>query len=186
MRFMREPEDTPAELGELIRFGAVASVDLAVGRCTIDTGDVVSGPIRWIELRAGRTRTWSPPSVGEQVLLICPEGELAAGVALRGISSDAFPPAGDAVRELVEFEDGAVIAYDPVTHALEAVLPGGATARIVAPGGVTIDADVRILGDVAIEGKVDATGDVVGQGKSLATHRHLAVQPGNGVSGTPQ
>jgi phage baseplate assembly protein V len=48
-------------------------------------------PIRWIERRAGRTRTWSPPSQGEQVVLLCPGGEIGAAVALRGLFSSACP-----------------------------------------------------------------------------------------------
>jgi phage baseplate assembly protein gpV len=70
-------------------------------------------------------------------------------------------PAGDTLAELVEYEDGARIGYDPVTHALTALLPEGATATLEAPGGLTI------RGDVLIEGTLTARNDVIGGGKSL-------------------
>ena len=179
---MRTPEDLPPPGGELIRFGSVASVDLAAARCTVRVGDLESGPIRWIENRAGATRTWSPPSVGEQVVLLCPDGELEAGIALRGAVCEAFGPPGSSLRELIRFKDGAEIAYDPETHFLEAVLPAGATTAIVSPGGISIDAGeggVHIRGDVAVDG------DVVATGISLVQHRHGGVSAGTSQTGAP-
>lgn len=179
---MRTPEDTPPAAAELLRFGTIAEVDLAGARCVVRVGDVLTGPIRWAEMRAGKTRTWSPPSVNEQILLLCPEGELEAGVALRGVGCDAYPAPGHSLRELMEFEDGAVLAYDPVTHALDVLLPAGATVRFVATGGVTIDASD---GGVTIKGDVEVEGDVTAKGVSLIEHRHGQVQAGGAQSGKP-
>ena len=185
MRGREDPDSNDRETGEMIRFGRVASVDLAAGRITVDAGDVTTGPIRWAAGRAGDTKTWSPPTVGEQVMLLCPEGEIAAGVALLGVSCAAYPEAGNSLRELIQFGDGAVIAYDPEAHALEAVLPAGATVKIVAPGGVTIEADVTIKGNLSVEGDITATGDVVADGTSLKQHRHDGVTAGSAQSGAP-
>lgn len=171
MAFVPEP---PTDPDRLIRFGSVAAVDLAAARCTValDEG-VVSGPVRWIEPRAGATRTWSPPSVGEQVLLLCPCGEIGAGVVLRGVVCDAFPPAGDDAFEVLgAFADGARLSYDPSGHVLTFALP---------VGGV-----LRVVGDLAVSGKVVASGDVLAGGVSLVGHHHAGVQPGTGLSGAPQ
>jgi len=172
--------DARRDLGDLIRFGSIESVDLAAARCTVRAGDLVTGPIRWIEARAGATRSWSPPSAGEQVLLICAEGEIAAGIALRGIASAAHPPAGDSARELIEYSDGAVLAYDPEAHALEAILPAGAAARLVAPAGLTIE------GDVSITGALTVSEDATAAGISLAHHKHGLVRAGTDTSGEPE
>jgi phage baseplate assembly protein V len=119
------------------------------------------------------------------VLLICAEGELAAGVALRGISSTAFPPAGNALRELILFEDGAVIAYDPEAHLLEATLPAGGRVNVSAPGGVSITGPVSIDGRLSVSQDIEAEGDVVGSGISLAHHQHGQVKAGTDKSGPP-
>lgn len=169
-----------AGLSELLRYGTIASVDLAGARCTVEAGDVVSGPIPWIEGRAGATRSWSPPSVGEQVLLLCPEGDLAGGVALRGIFSDASPAPGDDLRELIRFADGAVLAYDPQAHHLDVTLPAGATLAIAADGGSTIKGDITLIG------KLTASDDVIAAGISLKSHKHGGVQAGTAQTGTPQ
>lgn len=179
-------DDISGRLGELIRYGTIASVDLAHGKCTVKIGDIVSQPVRWLHGAAGTTGSWSPPSVGEQVLLLAPEGDIMAAVALRGVHSDDHPPVGNAKRELIKYADGAVIAYDPDGHVLDAVLPGGATVNIVAPGGVKMTADVRITGDLHVEGKVTVDKDVTAKGISLADHRHGNVQAGASTTGKPQ
>jgi phage baseplate assembly protein V len=183
---MRDQEDIPADVSELIRLGTIATVDLAARRCTVlygDEGDEDGGattpPIRWLAPRCGKTRVWSPPSVGEQVILICPDGQLAAAVALAGIDQAAFQLPAAGLTELIEFEDGARIAYDPEGHALTAILPVGGTALIEAPGGLTI------RGDVIVEGKLTASDDVFGGGISLKNHKHGGVQAGGAQTGTP-
>lgn len=172
--------DDDGALEGLIRYGQVASVDLAAGRCVVASGDIVTQPIRWIEIRAGKTRTWSPPSAGEQVLLLCPGGDPAGGIALRGVSSAAHPPICDATRELIEFPDGAVLAYDATAHALTAILPPAGTARIEAAGGL------HLVGPLTVDGDVSATGDVTGKGVSLADHIHGLVKLGTDKSGKPE
>jgi len=177
---MRTPEDAPTDPDRLIRLGTVASVDLAGATCTVnlDSG-VVAGPLKWIERRAGATRTWSPPSVGEQVMLICPGGEIGAGLVLRGIFSTAHPAPGNTLAELTEYADGAIISYDPVAHALTVTLPDGGTAAITAPGGVTI------TGPLHVTGPITSDADVTGAGTSLHTHHHTGVATGSGVTGAP-
>ncbi len=177
-------DEGPIDPAELVRIGTVESVDLAAATCTVSVGDIVTPEIAWMEGRLGATRIWSPPTVGEQVLLICPEGELGLALALRGIPSDAFPPAGDSLEELILFADGARIAYDPEGHILTAQLPAGSTA-IVTADTIEIHGNVEITGDVAVTGTLDAQTDVIGGGKSLKTHIHSGTQPGGGQSGPP-
>lgn len=189
----RQQEDIPADISELIRLGTIASVDLGAATCTVrygdpddDDGGAETPPIRWLAPRAGKTRVWSPPSVGEQALLLVPDGQIAAAIALVGIWQDAFPPPGSTLAELVEYEDGARIGYDPEAHALTAILPGGATALVEAPGGLTIRADVTIEGNVTLNGGLNATDDVTADGISLKSHKHGGVQPGAAQTGGPQ
>ena len=182
---MRSPESTPSDPDELIRFGRIASVDLAAARCTVTidedgaSGEAVTGPIRWIEGRAGQTRTWSPPSVGEEVVLLCPSGMIGNAVALRGLSNSDNPPANTTRTEMVKFSDGAVLSYNPEGHALAFRLPAGATLAITAPGGITIE------GDIALTGKLTASDDVIADGIHLKTHTHGGVQGGSSQTGAP-
>lgn len=183
-------EDIPTDPATLIRRGVIASVDLAAARCTINYGDpdddddLESPPLRWIMPRSGQTSIWSPPSVGEQALLICPDGQLSAGLILVGITCDAFPPAGNSPEELIRYPDGAEIAYDPESHVLRAILPAGAEARITAET-IRITGNVEVTGDITVTGKVTATDDVLAAGKSLKSHKHTGVQAGGAQTGAP-
>lgn len=181
-----DPPDIPLDPSTLVRFGTIASVDLATARCTVrygnpddEDGGATTPPIRWLHSRSGQTKSWSPPSVGEEVLLLTPGGQLGLAVALGGLSNDNHPPSGSTAADRLEYADGAVLSYDPETHALTATLPAGATALIEAPGGLTI------RGGVTIEGKLTVTEDVTADGVSLKNHTHGATQAGAGNTGPP-
>lgn len=176
----RTPEDSETDADGLIRLGTIASVDLTAARCTVKIdADAETPPLRWIEPRMGKTRTWSPPSEGEQVILLCPAGEIAAALVLRGLICDAFAAPASELIDLIKFEDDAVLSYDAVAHELKFTLPDGGKLIVTAPGGV------EITGDVEVTGKVTVSDDVIGGGKSLKTHTHGGVQAGGGTTGTP-
>ncbi|OHC96423.1 MAG: hypothetical protein A2792_00145 [Sphingomonadales bacterium RIFCSPHIGHO2_01_FULL_65_20] len=184
------PEDIPFDPSALIRIGVIATVDLGAATCTVTIGDpdedpIETPPLRWLAPRAGDTRVWSPPTVGEQAIVLCAEGELAAGIVLLGIVQTAFPPAGDSLAELIAFADGAVLQYDPEGHELRAELPAGSIVHITADQ-VHVVGNVSIDGDLTITGTATADVDVVGGGKSLKDHKHLGVTAGGGVSGKPE
>lgn len=184
-------EDIGADIAELVRIGTVVSVDLADARCVVRYGDpdedepAETPPIRWLAPRAGLTRIWSPPSVGEQVVLLAPDGQVGAAVALLGLVQDSFPPLGSTTAEMVEFADGARITYDPEAGQLRAVLPAGATAEIEAPGGITLRGDVTIEGSVTVSKTLTAADDVIADGISLTGHKHSGVQSGGAQTGKP-
>lgn len=186
MPVSQPPQDAPTDPDQLLRWGRVASVDLAEGLCTVELADdVETGPLPWIEARMGTTRVWSPPSVGEQVLLLCPAGELAGAAVLRGIASDDNPPAGDSLAQRILFPDGAELEYDPESHSLAVIMPAGGSISIVAEGGVAITGDVTLTGNLNLTGTVTAAQDVIADGKSLKSHKHGGVATGGAQTGVP-
>ena len=111
--------------------------------------------------RAGDDRTWWAPSVGEQVLILSPSGELAAGVVLPALYRTAHPaPESDPGKHTRIHRDGARIESDAGAHKLKAVLPAGGTAELVANGGVSVTGNVTVAGNVAVTGRIDATEDI--------------------------
>ena len=192
LRALPPVEDIPADIGALIRVGRIDSVDLDAATCIVafgdpdgDDGDVATSPVRWASARCGDTSVWLPPSVGEQVLFLCPDGELSAAIPIAAIPSDDHPPAGNTARALIRFADNGLFAYDPVAHRADITLPAGATLVIAATGGVTIDGPVQITGDVTVTGTLTASTDVIGGGKSLKSHTHPGVTSGSAQTGAP-
>jgi len=158
-------DDIPGLLGDLIRFGTVETVN-DDGTAIVRSGKIVSPPLPWPE-RAGNFRTWFPPSVGEQVILICPEGDIAGGFILPGLFCAAYPKLGTGENPQLHGPDGLIITLT------------GDGLRIVAPGGLTIE------GDVTVTGTVTASEDVIGGDISLKSHKHGGVQAGGAQTGGP-
>jgi len=154
---MEDEEDIPGKIGDVIRLGRVVSVDMASALAVVRCGEIESPPCPWTEL-AGAFRTWCPPTEGEQVLLVCPEGDIAGGVILRGLLSTSFPaPASDDAHRL-HGPDGLILKLT------------GDGIEITAPGHVRID------GDLTVTGTVTGETDVIAAGISGKSHTH----PGTG------
>ena len=184
---MAEHADTQRLIGDLAREGVVVSVDHAAGTARVQFADeLTTGDIPWLAPRAGKTRIWSPPSVGECVLVVAPEADATRGIIVGSLSSRAHPHPAQDGSTLAEFEDGATISYDPDSHALMAYLPEDATVLVVARGGIHLTGDLTVDGDIRSSGTVTGDGDVVGAGKSLKGHLHKNVQAGAALSGPPQ
>ncbi|HDT2543289.1 TPA: phage baseplate assembly protein V [Klebsiella aerogenes] len=140
-------------LRNLIRSGVIVETDLDAGRCRVQTGGITTDWLQWLTARAGRSRTWWAPSVGEQVLILAIGGELDTAFVLPAIFSDDFPaPSASADAFHIAFPDGAVIEYEPDTGAL--LVSGINTADVTAKESITatvpvvlIKADTRVTLD---------------------------------------
>lgn len=128
----------------LIRSGVVTEVDTEQGLCRVQSGGIQTTWLNWLTTRAGRSRTWWAPSVGEQVLLLAIGGELDTAFVLPGIFSDDNPaPSASADAWHVAFPDGAVIEYEPETGAL--TVSGIKTADVTASESITATVPVVLV-----------------------------------------
>lgn len=180
---MAATADIQRLIGDLAREGTVVSVDGGTARVQF-ADDLTTGDIPWLCPRAGKTRVWSPPSVGEQVAVLCPESDTARGIIIGSLSSDAHPHAAQDGSTRIDFEDGSWFAYDPVSGDLTGVVTG--KISLTAPGGIRLVGPVIIEGDVDLKGAMTASDDVVAAGKSLKSHTHTGVQAGAAISGPPK
>ena len=118
--------ETPISLLELLRRlenilrpGAIAAVDHDAGKVRVVSGSITTNWLPWFERRAGNVRTWCPPSVGEQCLVLSPGGDLSSGMVLVGLNSESHPAPSDSPSlNRIEFPDDAVIDYDHASHTL--------------------------------------------------------------------
>lgn len=190
--------DNQRQSSNTVRFGTVVSVDAASATCRVSSGDITTTDIPWLAQAAGACIAWSAPRVGEQVLLLCPEGDIEGGVVIRGLYSNQFPPPRDRIdTTLIRFGDGAELEYDEAAHKLAAILPAAGTAELTAEGGVTINGPLTVNGNTTINGDtvidgdanvsktVTADTDVIAAGISTKGHKHRDVQSGSSLSGGP-
>lgn len=76
MNTLANIQELARALRNMIRTGLVVETDLNAGRCRVQTGGMCTDWLQWLTCRAGRSRTWWAPSVGEQVLILAVGGEL--------------------------------------------------------------------------------------------------------------
>lgn len=159
----------------LIRFGTIAEIDHGARRVRVQSGKLLTEWLKWQTDRAGSTRSWNPPTLGEQVMILSPSGELGNGIVLPSIYSDTFDSvSSDPTLHIVEYPDGARIAYNHATGALSST--GIKTALVQASDSVTLDTPMtHITGNVQVDGDVHVNGDTSIDGN---------LSYGNGLSGT--
>lgn len=179
-------------LENLIRFGVIADVQIKPPRVQIKTGTLTTAWLPWLALRAGSDREWDPPTIGEQVILFSPSGQLANGIVVTGVFSDHIPANGNRVGlHRRTYADGTVIEYDSVAHHLNATLADGGTTNLISRGGINLVGNITHQGDYiqtgnqTVTGQVDVSIDVVAAGVSLVKHPHTGVKAGGDQSGVP-
>ena len=161
-------------LENIVRFGTVEAVQMQPPRVQVKSGNITTAWRPWLNLRAGADREWDPPTIGEQVVLLSPSGNLAQGVVLTGLFSDLIPANGD--RDGLHrrtYRDGAVIEYDSIAKHLRATLPG--TAEVIAEGDIDVTSNANIsavaLGDINLNSggniTITAVGEVVINGAAV-------------------
>lgn len=188
-------------LENIIRIGTITEVDHAAARCRVQLGGIESNWLAWSAQRAGNTQTWSPPTVGEQVLVFSPSGEPANGIVMTGIYQAAHnAPSQNPDNHVAHYPDGAVVSYNHVTGAL--VAQGIKTGLIQAATSVTLDTPyTHITGQLEVDklityhngmtgeagthgGAVTITGNLIHNGGTLKSNGivlHTHTHPGTGA-----
>ena len=134
------PSDLLRMLVNVVRFGKIAEVDCDLKLVRVKVGGNLTDWRPWLAQRAGLDQTWWPPTVGEQVVLLSPEGDFNQSIILMGsYSSLGTAPSNNPNQHVAKYRDGAVLTYDSKTHTLSAILPSGSSA-VVKADKVTSDA----------------------------------------------
>jgi phage baseplate assembly protein V len=128
-------------------------------------------------------RSFSPIRIGEQVLVLSPNGDANGGIILRGIfnTSCKEPTGASDTTEVTEYEDGTIISYDTLSKELKVDSSDKITiickSATVNADTVSITATTTNTGDVSIIGNLTVTGAIAGSGG-------LSVSGGTGANVT--
>jgi len=165
-------------LHNLIRLGTISEVDHAAARVRVQSGELLTDWLPWIEGRAGTTRDWDPPTVGEQVVVFSPGGDPAAGVVLTGIYRQAHPaPSSDPNVIGRWLPDGSRIEYDHAAHRLLIRCVGDIHLEV--DGDLTANVGGDMKATVAGVATVDAKSIHHNQGNPVVTTGHICHFTGN-------
>jgi phage baseplate assembly protein V len=180
------------QLDNLIRIGTVTAV--RSGECRVKTGEIITNWRPYITERAGNNRTRHRLSIGEQVMLLSVSGDLRNAYIVGSLNAAAAdePLADDDNPDLdrTEYNDGAVIEYNPTTGALNATgiksanIEASVTVKLITPL-VECTQALKVGSTIEAGGKITATAAKIG-GIEVTTHKHSGVSTGSGTSGGPQ
>lgn len=172
-------------LHNLIRTGIVAEVDHEAERARIQTGENLTGWVRWTTSRAADTHEWNPPVIGEQVLLLCPSGDLDQGIILASLTSRTQPPPSrspDVHRH--QYPDGSFAEYNHQTHQLSLTIKGSVQLTVEGNCSATVGGNLQanVTGTTTLTGKKDinVSGPNIklNDGKGVVTGAHICAYTG--------
>lgn len=177
----------------LIHTGVVTEVDRENWLCRVKTGDLETNWINWLTLRAGKSRTWWKPSVGEQVVLFSLGGNLETAFALPAVYSNQFPPpSGSEDGNVTEYPDGGWFEYEPATgrwyvRGIKSMVIEAADNITLKTSEFVLEADrTRINSEVVINGGVTQGGGAMSSnGIVVDAHQHTGVLKGGDTTGGP-
>lgn len=195
-------QELSRRLENLIRFGTIHSIDHPARRARVQTGRIITAPLRWLEYRAGETKTWNPPTLGEQCIVLSPSGELGQGIVIYGAPSDIIDtPSHAPEQHVIKFPDGATVTYNHQTSHLH--IAGIRSATIQASEEIIIDTpETRCTGNLTVAhslvtaaegGTATIRGNAHFLGTSVRhndrdigdTHTHSGIQPGGANTQEP-
>lgn len=148
----------------LLREGKVVEVDYANGTAIVDAHGILSKPIPWLQ-QAGDIVEWTPPAIGQRVVMISPSGDLSRSFIMPGGFTDDVPaPMDQGGNKRVKIGD--------------CVITQSAGGLIIEVGGTTFEFTAR--GFKQTGGKQEHDGKDVG-----GTHVHGGVVPGGANTDVP-
>lgn len=114
------------QLANLVRVGKISQLDEANARVKVNTAGIETDWLPWGAARAGNTRTWSPPRVGEQVVIASPYGDIGQAVVIGSLFSDEKPaPASSMHQETTVYPDGSTVDYNSQSNTLTLTVAAG-------------------------------------------------------------
>lgn len=128
-----------------VMLGIVTAINSGAARARVQVGDLDTPELPVAQLRAGALSFWWMPTVGEQVVVVCPSGDVAQGVIIASIfagnapSSDAGTPEINLAGGDLKVNGNIIVTGDVVASGISLVehKHGGVTS-----GGSTTDKPV--------------------------------------------
>ncbi|HCB1081004.1 TPA: phage baseplate assembly protein V [Klebsiella variicola subsp. variicola] len=125
-------------LENVVRTGTVTEIDEKKWRVRVQSGGLEATWLRWNAQRAGAFKIWLPPSIGEQVWILCLGGNTDVAFIGGSLYSNDNPAPGASRNEMVvTAPDGASFRYDAESGALQ--VKGIQSAVVEASVKITLD-----------------------------------------------
>ncbi len=129
-------------IANIAALGIVTAVDGAAGTARVAVGDLTTPALPVMQIRAGALSFYWMPSVGEQVLIVSPSGDVAQGVIIGSLFA-GNAPSSDASTPMIDLGGGRMVLNGDLevtgdviasgislnSHIHGGVIPGGASTQ---------------------------------------------------------
>lgn len=121
-----EQAESQRALANAIELGTITAVDGATGKVRAKIGELETPWIEVGKLAMGDKRLWFMPSVGEQVVIACPGGDVARAVTLGSVAQGNAPSA-DAGVPMLDLGGGEIAVRNGTVRATgcDVIVEGG-------------------------------------------------------------
>lgn len=165
-------------ISNLIRIGEVIELQATPLAARVKIGDNETDWITIAHRRAGTANDFDPPSIGEQVILFSPSGDLSQAILFGSLYSDNNDQPAQSLNEFHrQFSDGTFVNYNSDSHHLNLTVKGDLTVSI--NGNVSIE----VNGDAAVTagGKITADANAIelNGGAGVVTGNHICAFTGS-------
>jgi phage baseplate assembly protein V len=117
-------------IANLVMIGTVIDITID-GRARVQIGELQTAKLPWLSPRMGNRRDWHPPKGGEQVLVLCHNGDPAQGVIVASLGSAANPnPDSNPRLFKTVYADGTFVQIDLDTHEMSIGCAGNVSATV--------------------------------------------------------
>lgn len=137
------------QIANIVSIGTVTAIDNATATARVRIGELDSPPLLVAQIRSGTIRMHWMPSVGEQVTVFAPSGDISRAFVLGSLPINGNAVAPDAGAPTLDL--------------------GGGTLRVI--GDLNVDGSIIVTGDVVAAGVSLTThthGGVIPGGSSTA------------------
>lgn len=137
------------QIANIVSIGTVTAIDNATATARVRIGELDSPPLLVAQIRSGTIRMHWMPSVGEQVTVLAPSGDISRAFVLGSLPINGNAVAPDAGAPTLDL--------------------GGGTLRVI--GDLNVDGSIIVTGDVVAAGVSLTThthGGVIPGGSSTA------------------
>ncbi|UNE55520.1 phage baseplate assembly protein V [Bartonella machadoae] len=170
--------DLKRRLANMVMVGTISHVDHKNARYRVKSGNLISDWIPDTQARAGKTCSYEGRDVGEQVVVVASSGDLAQGVIVGSIHTDANQAADKGSIHRTIYPDGTILEYDDEQNSYSIQITSGGKFILTIADGVSLKGDGGKLELTAPEGiKIVSQSDITFNAKG-----NISLQAGGGVS----
>ncbi|AEE26300.1 phage baseplate assembly protein V [Francisella hispaniensis] len=178
-------QDLRTRLTNIVRTGVITEVDR--GKVRVQTGGIITKYLPYVTQRAGDCITWWKPSLGEQVMILSPCGNINNGIVINSIyTAIQEPPEDFDKKHQTRYPDGTIITYDYenkklqieseaeiVIRSSKITIDAGTQEIDITASKLNINAETNISNKLNVANDITSTTDVKAQNKSLVSHNHI-------------